>query len=1536
MSNSGKKMSTPGWCTFGLLSGVLVVAFGAFVSATPQNKSTATHFQDAKKTASSKLAVQAKAVAAKLKSVDRKENSSATMLTEVQTGSSPTLSTARLGATSAASLADAQKLRRTRPGTLPSSGATRTAQSHPECAPGAGNCCTPGGNGTPGCDDEACCHCICTCDPFCCDNDPAQPGGFWDGLCAGTGFEPGCGAALPDGLCAIECSECLPGVCGDGVCDPGENECNCPADCPGPCVAGSCMSQLPNQVNGLFSDVNCAACGTGTQVVADNFIMAVDGSIDILRFWGGYFTQNIPENPDCFTVIFYADAGGTPGGIINQLDCVAATSRVDTGIDLFAVDEYEYEIDLNPNKDLAAGTYWVSIHNDTLASDEWFWETGDLDPALGIVGSVFAVEFPVVTWMPVAPVFELAFEVVCKTGTCGENGCEDGENSCNCPEDCLPAEFCGNGICCAANGEDCVSCTEDCGPCPPECGDGNCDPDENECTCPQDCLGECACIIFTNQAEFEAFNAAEGKTLKGIEDFEEGTLLPGAVDGMEDPLCGGVPNAPDAVPYPEGLTQLNMCVQSNTLGEFPTTPSPHSAPDSGLAAASAGFLGMVSDVVLANTFVDSWDLMLISPPVTAGEEDDHTGVGFNGVSSSTGTANIQVFNKANVLLVTATMPVSPSASAFWGIWCSDPIGRINIFDTSGGAEAADNIQLWHDVTCVPPCVAPATCIDGACCGDGVVEGHEECDYGTTGCGTCPTDGPVNGPNGSVGAEDLAFILGNWGSFAENPLCNPDCPPELVCIDDLDPPQTAGNQNIGPEDLAKVLGTWGDCPLGFGEDLCVEGDCDAICECVGRGACCGVKGDPAACDELSTVDECAVAGGTYQGDDTTCADCPHPACANAEGDCCEANFTPGCDDPDCCAAVCALAPLCCDEGWDALCAGLAADECAAGCPIPFDSCDDPGVIFDGDTPYDTTGGVTDGSLHAGCMFDGQTYHDIWFNYDATCTGDLTVTTCEDDGGSAIYDTDLVVYDGCFPVIPCPPTDADLLDCNDDSCSVGFHSFLQVPVVANDCYTIRVGGWNDGDQGSGVLHLDCVQATVCGDNVCEGAEDCCNCPADCGACVCGDGTCEDCESNETCHADCDPVTECVHDDGGSENSLGLGALTEFCWIQVCDGGGGAVDVVSIQTTYGTPAFPGGTGLAGGDPVRVYVWSDPNQDGSPSDAVLVCESSAAIEAGSIDTDVFQTIDIVADCGSVAFGAFESFFIGASVIDQGGGFFTSPMDESEPLAHQSWVHSGGPPFDPNTVGGADNMDAIGFPADWMLRANFSLATCGEFGCEPGENSCNCPGDCGAEACGNGICCGAQGEDCNTCQPDCGDCPFCGDGSCNGDEDCSTCDADCGVCVGCDICFTNCDDITGPGAPCIDNGADDWMSNVTFAGINNSTGTEGCPCSYGNHSALQASVVAGQTYDLTVSFCSDAQWEQHVRAWFDWNGNLDYECDESVFLGFGIDATVTAPVLVPAGTPSGCYSMRVIEEFFDDPGCSAACTGQIWGEAEDYTVCVE
>ena len=734
----------------------------------------------------------------------------------------------------------------------------------------------------------------------------------------------------------------------------------------------------------------------------------------------------------------------------------------------------------------------------------------------------------------------------------------------------------------------------------------------------------------------------------------------------------------------------------------------------------------------------------------------------------------------------------------------------------------------------------------------------------------------------------------------------------------------------------MLGNWGPCPVGFGEDLCVEDDCDASCECVGRGACCDVKG-PGTCDELLTADECAIAGGNYVGDDTTCENCPHPACANADGDCCEASGTPGCDDPDCCAAVCELAPICCDEGWDSLCAGLAADVCAGGCPIPLDDCASPGTITDGDTSYDTTGATTDGLPHAVCQFDGQTYHDIWFQYIATCTGTWEARTCDQ---APAYDTDLVMYEGCQPGDwSCPPGDAELLNCNDDTAGcANFSSIVSGAVTAGNCYTLRIGGWNDGNQGPATVTISCTP-DPCGDGICEGNEDECNCPADCpGECPC---------FIFTSQADFEAFNE--------ENGKTLKGVEDF---EEGILGPGAVDGMDDPLCGGVPnapdAFPYPAGLTQLNMcVQGNTLAGNATDPSPHGIDGLAAASAGFFGASSDIVVANffadSLDIMLtsppvsegeedDHTAVGFNTLGNLIQGPGTVDiqvynQANVLLLSASSPSDAAGSNFWGVSCTEPigriniFDPvNGSGGADNIQLWEF-----------TGTCGEFGCEggQGENTCNCPADCGPDTCGNGICCESAGEDCAGCPEDCGDCPSCGDGNCDANEDCASCDADCGVCVGCDICYSNCDDLTGPGAPCIDNGADDWMSNVTFAGINNTTGTEGCPCSYGNHSGLQASVVAGQTYDLTVSFCSDGIFVQHVRAWFDWNGNLDYECGESVYLGSGIDATLTAPVTVPAGTPSGCYSMRVIEEYFDDPGCGAACTGQTWGEAEDYTVCV-
>ncbi len=226
----------------------------------------------------------------------------------------------------------------------------------------------------------------------------------------------------------------------------------------------------------------------------------------------------------------------------------------------------------------------------------------------------------------------------------------------------------------------------------------------------------------------------------------------------------------------------------------------------------------------------------------------------------------------------------------------------------------------------------------------------------------------------------------------------------------------------------------------------------------------------------TPSACEEAGGTPRGPGQECDSCPPISCAAGSGDCCSANGTAGCEIVGCCTAVCELDPSCCEAEWTAACALSAEELCSPCAPPPAnDNCADALVIGDGDTIFDTSAATTDGMPHPQvCQFDGQTYNDIWYDYTATCTADLTVTTCEDLGGSADYDTDIVVYDGCGV---CLPSDDLVLGCNDDDpvnpCGLfpDWHSTVVVPVVSGNCYKIRIGGWSAGNSGTGTVRVTC---------------------------------------------------------------------------------------------------------------------------------------------------------------------------------------------------------------------------------------------------------------------------------------------------------------------------------------------------------------------------------------------------------------------------------------------------------------------------------
>jgi hypothetical protein len=173
----------------------------------------------------------------------------------------------------------------------------------------------------------------------------------------------------------------------------------------------------------------------------------------------------------------------------------------------------------------------------------------------------------------------------------------------------------------------------------------------------------------------------------------------------------------------------------------------------------------------------------------------------------------------------------------------------------------------------------------------------------------------------------------------------------------------------------------------------------------------------------------------------------------------------------------------------------------------------------------------------------------------------------------------------------------------------------------------------------------------------------------------------------------------DDGTSENSVGLTAGGNLAWLNHFTVSGGANQIINIQMCWGTPSFPGSSGVVNGTAFKAYLWNDPNGDGNPADAALQLTANGAVAGASIDTDVYQTLAVTQTTVS------NSFFVGISV-NQAAGTFPAALDQTTPNMGQSWVCGSGTPggFDPNNLGGGIglfNVDQIGLPGDWLVRAN-------------------------------------------------------------------------------------------------------------------------------------------------------------------------------------------------------------------------------------------
>lgn len=148
--------------------------------------------------------------------------------------------------------------------------------------------------------------------------------------------------------------------------------------------------------------------------------------------------------------------------------------------------------------------------------------------------------------------------------------------------------------------------------------------------------------------------------------------------------------------------------------------------------------------------------------------------------------------------------------------------------------------------------------------------------------------------------------------------------------------------------------------------------------------------------------------------------------------------------------------------------VAAIAAVSGTVPANDLCPNAAAVFNGTTPYNTTGSTSSGPndmLCGGAGLGEQVTNDIWFRYRSTFTGNTRFSLC---GGT--YDTKLAIYNNT-----CPAAANTALACNDDvmaplpaGCAV-LDSRLDFMTTSGTIYLVRVGGHASSGFGAGTLTI-----------------------------------------------------------------------------------------------------------------------------------------------------------------------------------------------------------------------------------------------------------------------------------------------------------------------------------------------------------------------------------------------------------------------------------------------------------------------------------
>ncbi|NEN25890.1 hypothetical protein G3O08_20575, partial [Cryomorpha ignava] len=136
---------------------------------------------------------------------------------------------------------------------------------------------------------------------------------------------------------------------------------------------------------------------------------------------------------------------------------------------------------------------------------------------------------------------------------------------------------------------------------------------------------------------------------------------------------------------------------------------------------------------------------------------------------------------------------------------------------------------------------------------------------------------------------------------------------------------------------------------------------------------------------------------------------------------------------------------------------------------------------------------------------------------------------------------------------------------------------------------------------------------------------------------------------------------------------------------------------------------------------------------------------------------------------------------------------------------------------------------------------------------------------------------------------------------------------------------------------ADDHITNVTFAGIDNTSLATG----YSDFTGISGIVSPGLEYPISATLGNNGIYDETLTVYIDWDQSLTFDADERYEIGTCTDGGCANPgisgmITVPPGATPGETRMRVIGKYFSYPVGPCTSDGAMpWGEVEDYSITV-